>query len=68
MANKVRLRVGKPVSFLATIGGITKWVPARVASVVDPTHVTLKTRQGVSLNGGASTLKGTGALNTWRPY
>jgi len=71
VANKVRLRVGRPVSFLATVGGITKWMPARVATVVDSTHVTLKTKQGVNLNGSASTLKhsGTGsAVNVWRAY
>lgn len=68
MANKVRLRVGKPVSYLTTVGGICKWMPARVASVIDATHVTLKTQKGVTLNSGASTLKYTGAVNTWRPY
>jgi hypothetical protein len=68
MVNKVRLRVGRPVSYLTVVGGICKWLPARVASVVDATHVTLKTQKGVVLNGGASTLKYTGAVNSWRPY
>jgi hypothetical protein len=71
VANKVRLRIGKPVSYLAVVGGICKWMPARVATIVDPTHVTLKTKQGVNLNGSASTLKHTGtgsAVNVWRSY
>jgi len=68
MANKVRLRVGRPVSYLTMVGGICKWLPARVVSIIDATHVTLKTDQGVTLNSGASTVKHTGAVNSWRPY